>query len=185
VAVPEDLMFIAAPFLPLRMPAREQPELAAEGLPPGEYWPIFRAPPGFAITSVTFNERPVDRTTVELQAPASTIRFVLTSRPGGVTGTVRDANRNAVKDASVALLPASLPAAFERFDPRALRSAEADGNGGFGFADLAPGRYKAVALTGDDRGHVHDLPFLRDRLQSAALIEIDFGQTLNVELHVK
>jgi hypothetical protein len=182
---PEDISFIAAPFLPLRMPALVQPELSAEGLPPGEYWAILSVPAGYAVASVSFNDRPVDHAPVDLQAPASIVRFVLTSRPGAVTGTVRDANRNPIADTDVALLSASLPETFDRYDRRAVQAMEADSKGGFAFTDLAPGRYRVMALTGNDREHSRDLPFLRDRMQFADVIEIDFGQTVNVELHVK
>jgi len=124
-------------------------------------------------------------TTVDLEASESTIGFVLTSRPCSVAGIVRDANSNPVPEARVAMLPEPLPVALDRFDPRGFRDTITDLAGVFRLADLAPGRYRAVVLTGADREHFRDLGFLIERMRGVEPIVLDFGQTASVELHVK
>ena len=48
---------------------------------------------------------------------------------------------------------------------------------------LAPGRYKAVALTGDDRKRDHDLAILGDKLSVADSFEVVAGQSVTITLH--
>jgi hypothetical protein len=156
-----------------------------EGLPPGEYWPMLMLPPGYALASVTYSGRPVFNTEIDIEAPDSTVNFVVTSRPSAVTGTVRDSDQNAVREAAVVLLQEPLPATMEKFNFFALQTASCNANGIFHLSGLSPGRYRAVVLTGKDRRRDHDLDFLRDRVSSAEAIDLDFGQTANVELHVK
>ena len=51
------------------------------------------------------------------------------------------------------------------------------------FGRLAPGRYKAVALAGDDRKRDHDLAILGDKLDAADSFEVVAGQSVTIALH--
>jgi hypothetical protein len=158
--------------------------LRPEGFPAGEYWAWLGKPVGWAITSVSYNGVDILHTPIDVEASESTVYVTITSRPGMIAGIVRDADQKPVDGAAVALLPQPLPATMDTFDPTALTVQEADPSGRFRFSGLAPGKYKAVALTGPDRERAHDLAFLRDRMSYSGLIDLDFGQTATVELHV-
>jgi hypothetical protein len=181
-AVPPDFSLGLRPLLPS---TAADVFTHLEDIPPGEYWPVPITRPQYAVASVSFNGRPVVHTTIDLEAPESTVDIVLTSRPSGVTGIVRDNNQNPVPGASVALLPELLPDTFEKFDEAALHISTSDETGAFRFARLAPGRYKAVALVGDDLKRDRDLVFLRDRMRFVDATTLDFGQTAHLDLHVK
>jgi protocatechuate 3,4-dioxygenase beta subunit len=140
-------------------------------------------PDGYAVASVSFNGRSAANTTVDLEESESTIGFVLTSRPCGIAGTVRDANRNPVPEAAVVLLPESLPDSLERFDETSVRVTTSDAGGAYRFTNLAPGRYKLAALAGDERQKARDLSFLRDRVRSADAVTLDFGQNKTLDLN--
>jgi hypothetical protein len=86
----------------------------------GEYWPgLVRLPDGYAVT---------------LSGP-SELTFIVTSKPGTVVGTVRDADQAAVKGASVALVPEVSG------DPQATRTTESGAGGEFRFKNVPPGKY--------------------------------------------
>jgi hypothetical protein len=74
---------------------------------------------------------------------------------------------------------------MDKFNSAAVHTANSDTNGLFHLESLGPGKYKAVALTGEDGKRAHELQFLHDRMQSVEAIDLDFGQTLNIELRVK
>jgi hypothetical protein len=182
-ALPEGLKVDLRPLIrSSNLPLPDGP-LALIQVPPAEYWPELRTPKGIAVVSVSYNGRPVVNSTINVEAD-SAVEFVLTSQPGSITGMVRDANQTAVAGASVVLLPESLPDTFERFDETAIRVADSDGNGGFVFGRVAPGKYKAVALTGSNRERSRDLVFLRDRMRALDAVEVGKGQTATVEVHV-
>ena len=63
-------------------------------------------------------------------------------------------------------------------------TARSDASGGFRFENLAPGRYQAVVLTGNDRDRFVDGVFLRNALRSAASITIEADRTANLDLTV-
>jgi hypothetical protein len=162
--------------------------LRVTGLPPGEYWPALMTPPGYVVASVSYGGRPVPpMTPIDVEAPESSVTYVLTSRLARVTGTVRDADQKPVSNATVWLLPSSLPDTVGRLFFMGRGSggrANSDGNGIFSVGGLAPGHYKAVALTGNDR-HRNDPLFLRDLLPSAVEVVPEPGKTANVDLRVR
>jgi hypothetical protein len=163
--------------------------LVAEGLPPGSVWPVLIPPPGYAVTSVSYGGRPVVNTAFDAEARESTVSFVLTSRPAGVTGTVRDANQKPVPEAAVVILPEGMADVGDGtilLRVVLLRSsATSDANGVFHLGNLAPGRYRAVALRGNGDENAADWNFLRKKVSSGERVELDFGQTANLDLRVK
>jgi hypothetical protein len=157
--------------------------LSLEGYPPGEYWPTLKVPEGYAVTSVSFNGRPVLNSTVDLESPESVVSFVVTSRPASVSGVVRDSNQHAIPGMIVVLMPQTLPDSLERFDRTAIRTTTADGNGAFRFTSLSPGEYRAITLGASEGDRVRDVDFLRD--QAGVPVELDFGQAANLDLRGK
>jgi hypothetical protein len=63
-----------------------------------------------------------------------------------------------------------------------IRVVSNDKDGTFAFRGLAPGRYKAVALTGDDRKRDHDFAILGDKLNATSAFEVVAGQSLSVNV---
>jgi hypothetical protein len=152
----------------------------------GEYWPALKVPEGYAVTSVSFNGRPVVNSTVDLEASESVVDYILTSHPASVSGIVRDDDQKPLPGKIVLLLPESLPDSLEKFDSAAMHVATADGNGGFRFSNLAPGKYEAIVLGANDRVRVErapDFEFLRDRARSP--IVLDFGQNATLDLYAR
>jgi len=156
-----------------------------QGFPSGEYWPMLGLPNGYALVSVTFNGHPVFNTEIDIEAPESTVNFVVTSRPAALTGTIRDSDQNPIGGATVVLLPQPLPDRMDKFNFFAIRVADSDSNGLFHFEDLGPGKYKAIALTGEDRKRAHELQFLHDRMQSAEHFDLDFAQNKSLDLPIR
>jgi len=149
------------------LPSDPSDSLYITGLPPGQYWPILTLSAGYAVTAVTWQGRPIYNVPILLEAEESAVNFVVTSRTAAVSGVVRDANQIPVPDAVVVVSPDSAPARIDPFNERRFRTSSA-ANGAFRIADLAPGSYTVVAGNGDGRK-----------------IDLDFGQTANVDLQVK
>lgn len=170
-----------------------------QGLPPGEYMPAVmgQGMRGYALTSVLYGGRAVTGP-VDLEAPESTITAVLTSRPGRVAGTVRNADQQPVPGATIVLLSSSSVDVLTKADltSRSGRvragmiilskpggmTAASDASGNFRFDDLAPGGYQAIVLTGADRDYFGDPAFLRKALRSAAAVAVEAARTVNLEL---
>jgi hypothetical protein len=152
VAQPSDIAFSAVPLL-LPKAQRQASPLRIEDMVPGEYWPRLTLPAGYAVASVAFHGRPVDNTPIGLDARESVLEYIVTSRPASVTGTVRDANRNPVGDATVVLVPEG---DVEKIDPLTRRKTVSDASGQYRFVDLGPGRYR-VSVSGQNSGESVDL----------------------------
>jgi hypothetical protein len=147
---------------------------------PGEYSVRPVVPPAFAVTEIryagenyNFSLIPVGSGTAD--AP---ITIVLSDQPASISGVLTDDAGKPVA-AKIALLPDPIPA---RFDFRAIRVVVTNDRGGFLLGGLAPGRYKAVALTGEDRRQDHDMTLLGPRLGPADAFELIAGQNLPISL---
>jgi len=168
--------------------AAQTAPLRVADLPPGSYMPaLLNVPSGYAVRSVSYNGQPVPvSTAIDVEAPESDVMYVLTTRMGRVTGTVRDADQKPVPGATVWVLPPSLPATIDRFvlfAPGQAGTTEADGNGAFQFGGLAPGRYKVVAIRGQLR-YPRTMLYLRDQLDSADPVAVEAGQTASLDAHI-
>jgi hypothetical protein len=109
----------------------------SEGVAQGEYWPqIMGLPDGYAVTSVLFGNAGTTGRPISLYGPGE-LTFVVTSKPGGIVGTVRDHNQVAVKDAEVLLIP---DASADQPYPQTGRSLSGD-SGEFRFRNVPPGNY--------------------------------------------
>jgi hypothetical protein len=102
---------------------------------------------------------------------------------------VRDANQKPVPEAAVVILPEGMADVGDGtilLRVVLLRSsATSDANGVFHLGNLAPGRYRAVALRGNGDENAADWNFLRKKVSSGERVELDFGQTANLDLRVK
>jgi hypothetical protein len=110
----------------------------AEGVARGEYWPeLDGLPDGYAVTGVLFDGASTAWRPVLLNG-SDEITFVVTSRPGIITGTVRDQNQATVKGAEVTLLPDTYR---DVPDPPVVMRMLSGASGEFKFKNLPPGRY--------------------------------------------
>ncbi|HVW07582.1 MAG TPA: carboxypeptidase-like regulatory domain-containing protein [Bryobacteraceae bacterium] len=147
---------------------------------PGEYSVRPIVPALYAVTEIRYGGGnylnsllPLDGKTAD-----STITIVLTDQPASISGALTDDAGKPVA-AKVVLLPDPIPA---QFDFRAIRVALTNERGGFALGGLAPGRYKALALTGDDRRQDHDMTLIGPRLGPADAFELTAGQNLTITL---
>jgi hypothetical protein len=147
---------------------------------PGEYSVRPVAPPAYAVTEIRyaggnylFSLIPIGSSSAD-----ASITIVLSDQPASASGVLTDEAGKPVA-AEIALLPDPIP---ERFDFRSIRVAVTNDRGGFVLGGLAPGRYKAVALTGDDRRQDHDMTLIGPRLGLADAFELTSGQNLTINL---
>jgi hypothetical protein len=165
--------------VPIRGSAVESGWFHQEWLRSGEYWPQLRLPPGYAVAQVLFAGSSPRNTAITLSAPATPLTFVVTSHPGAVAGVVRDDNQIAVRGVSVVLLPDPLP---DKVAPGEVRVETSGDDGSFAFRDLAPGKYRALVLTGSDRAYEGDPGYLREQAERVDSFEVRAGQLVNVTL---
>jgi hypothetical protein len=148
--------------------------------PPGDYSVQPVIPSGYAATEVRYGGANYLNSLIPMKGDSldSSLTIVLSNQPGSVTGSVLDGEQKPLA-AKIALVPDPLPTLF---DFRAIRVAKTDKQGAFSITGLAPGRYRAVTLTGDDRKRDHDLEILGDKLRTADAFEIGAGQSVSLNL---
>jgi hypothetical protein len=117
-----------------------------------------------------------------LESPESLLTIVLTSTPGSITGTVRDSEQQAVAGATVMLSPESFGGGGLPLSDREV--AVSDGNGRFTISGLAPGRYQAIAMNGEDRRGTMDTGAIAERLRMAEAIVVEAGKSTSVDVTV-
>jgi hypothetical protein len=106
----------------------------ADGVATGEYWPELRPlSAGYAVTDILFGGASANGLPLTLSGPAQ-LTVVVTSKPGTISGTVRDKDQAPIPGSLVELIP-------ETADPLARRRVTSGPGGQFTFKDLAPGRY--------------------------------------------
>ena len=153
-----------------------------DGVSRGGYFPrLMGLSPGYALTEVRYRGAHVAGGPIRVDhaSPDSTLNFIISTRVATVTGTVRDTKGAVMKDVRIVLLPEALP---DMMDSSALRYVNSGENGQFAFTDLAPGRYKAVALIGPLRRSHADLNLLRSKSATADAFEVQERQIFNLEL---
>ena len=148
--------------------------------PPGDYSVLPVIPAGYAVTELRYGGANYLNSLIPMRGDSidSSLTIVLTDHPGAVAGSILDGDRKPIP-AKVVLVPHPLPA---NFDLWAIRVVGCDKDGAFAFTGLAPGRYKAAALTGDDRKRDHDFAILADKLNAADAFEVAAGQSLSVNV---
>jgi hypothetical protein len=161
------------------IPAADTGEFWLNALP-GDYSVMPVVPVGYAVTELHYGGVNYLNSLIPMKGGSldSSLTILLSEQPGAVAGTIVDGEQKPVA-ARIALAPDPLPLGF---DWRAIRAVSTDKQGAFAFSRLAPGRYKAVALTGDDRKRDHDLAILGDKLRSADAFEVVAGQSLTIHV---
>lgn len=147
---------------------------------PGDYSVLPVVPAGYAVTELHYGGANYLNRLIPMKGDSidSSLTIVLSDQPGTVGGSILDAEQKPVP-AKVVLVPDPLPADFDLW---AIRVAVPDKDGAFAFRGLAPGRYKAVTLTGDDRKRDHDFAILGDKLNSADAFEVVAGQSVSANV---
>jgi len=144
---------------------------------PGTFSVLPVAPPGYAVTELRYGGLNYTNCLIPMNgAPGASFDIVLSDQPATISGSLVDGEQKPIP-AKVALVPDPLP---QGFDWRAIRVAVTDKDGGFGFTGIAPGRYKAVALTGDERKQDHDLSLLGDKFRVVDAFEVTTGQNARI-----
>ncbi len=142
-----------------------------EPIRPGDYWPLIGLPDGYAVVS--------PHGLMHLTAPNTPLPIVITSQPGAIAGVVVDGDQTPVRGATVVLFPDPMP---EKPGPATIRAEESGPRGAFLFRNLAPGNYKAVALSGTDVAYEGDINYLREHAAKADPIEVRAGQSATITL---
>jgi hypothetical protein len=160
--------------------AAENGHFHQEWLHPGEYWlETGNLPKGYAVAQVLFDGASQTHTAIRLDGPNTPLTVILTSRPATISGVVRDSEQNPAPGEDVVLLPDALPV---RVDPAAIRTQKSAEDGSFVFADLGPGKYRALVLAESDRERQGDPQYLWQRAAGTEAIEVAAGQVARVEL---
>jgi hypothetical protein len=137
-------------------------------------------PAGYAVTEIRYGGANYLNSLIPMKGDSidSSLSIVLTNQPAAVEGSIVDGEQKPVP-ARIVLAPDPLPPGF---DWRAIRVVSNDKQGAFTLSGLAPGRYKAVALAGDDRKRDHDLSLLAEKLAAADAIEVVAGQSVSINI---
>lgn len=145
----------------------------------GEYSVRPVVSPAYAVTEIRYagGNYPFSLIPLGSGTTDASITIVLSDQPASVSGMLIDYAGKPVAG-KIALLPDPIP---PQFDFRAIRVAVTNDRGEFALGGLAPGRYKAVALTGDDRRQDHDMSLIGPRLGTANAFELAAGQNLRIE----
>jgi hypothetical protein len=150
-------------------------DTAAAAIPAGDYLVGFSPPSGSYVKRMTYNGVTFTDRLLHLAPGASgTLRIVASQDAGTLSYKVADADGNPVPNATVLLIPEGLP--------NLLQQASADQNGACTSRTLAPGKYRALALTRPFRLIPEDMDKLVLALSKAKPIELDAKTTLQVNL---
>jgi hypothetical protein len=150
--------------MPIETARVESGKFHREPIRPGDYWPLVELPDGYAVAS--------PQTLMHLTAPNTPLTFTITSHPGAIAGVVAEGDQ-------VVLVPDPLP---EKPGPAAIKTETAGPHGAFIFRNLAPGNYKAIALSGSDAANEGDVAWLREHAAKADPIEVQPGQSITITL---
>jgi hypothetical protein len=166
--------------MPVLGAAAQAGKFRQDSIRPGEYWPVLAGlPEGYAVAQTLFEGSSPLHSTMSLSSPDTPLTFVLTARSGVVTAVVRDENQAPVRSASVVLLPDPLP---DKPGPGVIRTGESGDNGALVFRDVAPGKYRAVVLSGPDLAYGSDAGYLREQAARVDGFEVRAGESVSLNL---
>ena len=143
-------------------PARAQTDntFSMRGLAPARYLvTIGGVPQGMYAKEIRFGGQDVTRGILDLtSATAGQIDAVLSKKAADISGTVRNANNDAVGGVLVTMWPKAIAPASPLFG---VRTVTTDQNGGYRFAGLAPTDYLIAAWEEIEQGLQTNPAFLR------------------------
>ena len=153
------------------------------GYPPGRYRVrVPNSPPGWMFKTAMLNGVDVSETPFELTRDVTDLVLSFTDRWSGVGGTVQGTGSDG---ASVLVFPAD-PQKWTTggWNPRRLRSAQANAKGQFGLSSLPPGDYYVVAVQEEPPGDWRDPASLDALARIATQVTILEGESKTVDLRV-
>jgi hypothetical protein len=154
-----------------------------DGIVKGDYY--FRVsglPSGYVVTELLHGGHSRVNSAIPITGELldSTVVFVVSNRPGNVSGTVTDTQNKPLTAAGVVLVPEPPP---RMLDPFSLKRATSNPDGTFSIRDVPPGTYKAVVLLGSERASDHDITILTAKLPFSETLTVKHGQTPNATVH--
>jgi hypothetical protein len=136
---------------------------------------------GSYVKRITFDNVNVpDRVLHLVGGVASTLGIVFAHDGGYIDFTVKDKDGNPVPEARVVFLPADVTDAA--LASRWMQSERSDGGGMCSSETLAPGKYRALALTRPPRQTPEEMEKLLQALRSSPVIELAPKTTVKAEL---
>jgi hypothetical protein len=165
-------------------------DMTRAGLPPGWYRTALMRMPGYAVSAIAFNGATLlPGSAFDLESAESLLTFTLTTEVSSITGIVRGSDQQPVADATVVLESDSHADAGDDSAPLPPGAGElvtSDAGGRFAFTDLAPGRYRVIALAGGEapRG-VSEANLIRERMRTANTVTVNAQESANVEIRLE
>jgi hypothetical protein len=136
---------------------------------PGEYWArLDGLGPGFGVASVFANGVALPNGSITIDGASPQLTFVVTSHFGALTGTVSTPK---------AVVIAIREPFAEFMDQSAQQRTNSGEAGTFTFSRLVPGKYKIIALTGDEALLERNEKFLRGKAALAESAEVTADST--------
>jgi hypothetical protein len=143
------------------------------------------APPGWTLKSVVLNNDDITDVPLDV-APGqhvTGVKVVLTQQISVMTGTVTDARKQPVLDATVVLFP--VDERLRGYQSRFIRAARPNQQGTFSISAAPPGEYLAVAVQALEDGQSADPEFLDAIAPFAIRLTLEEGENKTVNLELK
>jgi hypothetical protein len=159
-----------------------------DDLVPGRYHLRLLTTDGWVVKSMTCSGRDCSDEPIEIRAGQDTldVGITVTQVLARVAGTVRDAQRRPVADATVIAFPAE-PHRWTNYglNPPRIKSTLSAQSGTYGFGTLPAGRYFLIALdpSGPDRPLTPG--FLRTAASLSAPVQLEWGRVATQDLVVQ
>jgi hypothetical protein len=146
------------------------------GLPADRYRLFMESAEAFYLKSVRVKGLEAEDAEIDLtNGPAEDVELIVSQAAGSVEGTVKEP----AFEATVVAVPEGVPSAGSR-----PRTAQPDQQGHFRIAGLAPGHYRAFAVTGYDSGLWQNAEFQRQMADRGTAFEVAEKGSAHVELPV-
>jgi Carboxypeptidase regulatory-like domain len=158
-----------------------------EGILPGQYFVrVPSAPGGWYLESVSAGGEDVSETPLDAFAlgNVSDVVVTFTDTPTQLIGTVRDAQRLSVGNATIVVFPARGSLSDYGLNPRRIRAVRPTSAGVFRIEGLPPGDYDIAAIDAAWTGDWRDPRMLEALRSTATRLTLAAGQRLTQDLQV-